>query len=156
MPIRNGCAIVLMSLLFAGQSWAVPSSTPSRSELSLAGLKIDDSLELVRKKLGEPESTVGAPGDHHYILIYRGLRIEMTEPDRVLMLESTSPRYCTPSGLCPGQPLDEARKRWDEGETYDGDSSGALNYSVDEDSCFLQIEPDLSRKFIRSVAFACP
>lgn len=156
MPIRNGGAIVLLSLLFAGQAWAAHSTTPSRGELSLAGLKIDDSLDLVRKKLGKPESTVGAPGDHHYLLFYRGLRIEMTEPDRVLMLESTSPRYCTPSGLCPGQPLDEARKRWGKGETYDGDDSGTLNYSVDEDSCFLQIEPDPSRQFIRSVAFACP
>ncbi len=156
MPIRNGCAIVLMSLLFAGQAGAAPSSAPSRSELSLAGLKTDDSLDLVRKKLGEPESTVGAPGDHHYLLIYRGLRIEMTEPDRILMLESTSPRYCLPSGLCPGQPLDEARKRWGKGETYDSDSSGTLNYGVGEDSCFLQIEPDWSRQLIRSVAFACP
>lgn len=156
MHIRNGCATVLMSLLFAGQAWAAPSSAPSRSELSLAGLKIDDSLDLVRKKLGKPESTVGVPGDHHYILIYPGLRIEMTEPDRVLMLVSASSRYCTPSGLCPGQPLDEARKRWGEGETYDDDSSGTLNYGADEDSCFLQIEPDSSRQFIRSVAFACP
>ena len=156
MHIHSGCAIVLMSLLFTGQAWAAPPNAPSRSELSLAGLKIDDSLALVRKQLGKPESTVGAPGDHHYILIYRGLRIEMTEPDQVLMLESTSPRYCTPSGLCPGQPLDEARKRWGKGETYDGDSNGTLNYSVDEDSCFLQIEPDSSRQFIRSVAFACP
>ena len=156
MHIRSGCAIVLMSLLFAGQAWAAPSNAPSRSELSLAGLKIDDPLDLVRKKLGKPESTVGAPGDHHYILIYRGLRIEMTEPGQVLMLESTSPRYCTPSGLCPGQPLDEARKRWGKGETYDGDDNGTLNYSVGEDSCFLQIEPDSSQKFIHSVAFACP
>lgn len=148
--------MVLMSLLFAGQAWAAPASTPSRSELSLAGLKIDDSLGVVHKKLGKPESTVGAPGDHHYILIYRGLRIEMTEPDQVFMLESSSPRYCTPSGLCPGQPLDEARKRWGEGETYDGDSSGTLNYDVDEASCFLQIEPDSSRQLIHSVAFACP
>jgi hypothetical protein len=156
MHIRNGCAIVLMSLLLGGQAWAVPANAPSRSELSLAGLKIDDSLALVRKKLGKPESMVGAPGDRHYILIYRGLRIEMTEPDQVLMLESTSPRYCTPSGLCPGQPLDEARKRWGEGETYEGDDNGTLNYSVGEDSCFLQVEPDSSKKLIRSVAFACP
>jgi hypothetical protein len=156
MHIRSGCAIVLMSLLFAGQAWAAPSNAPSRSELSLAGLKIDDPLDLVRKKLGKPESTVGAPGDHHYILIYRGLRIEMTEPGQVLMLESTSPRYCTPSGLCPGQPLDEARKRWGKGETYDDDSKGTLNYSVEEDACFLQVEPDSSRQFIHSVAFACP
>jgi hypothetical protein len=72
------------------------------------------------------------------------------------MLESTSPRYCTPSGLCPGQPLDEARKRWGKGETYEGDSNGTLNYGVEEDSCFLQIEPDSSRQFILSVSFACP
>lgn len=156
MHIRNGCVIVLMSLLSTGQAWAAPPSTPSHNELSLAGLRIDDSLARVRKQLGKPDSAIGAPGDHHYVLIYRGLRIEMAEPDRVLMLESTSPRYCTPSGLCPGQPLDEVRKRWGEGETYDGDSSGTLNYSVGEDSCFMEIEPDSSRRFIHSVAFACP
>jgi hypothetical protein len=57
--------------------------------------------------------------------------------------------------LCPGQPLDEARKRWGQGEVYD-DDSGTLNYSVDEDSCFLQIASDASRQRIRSVVFGCP
>lgn len=156
MRIHNWRAIVLISLLSAGQAGAASPGAPSSSELSLAGLKIGDSLALVRKKLGKPESTIGAPGDHDCILLYRGLRIEMIEPGQVLTLESTSPNYCTPSGLCPGQPLDEARKRWGQGEVYDDGGSGTLNYSVDEDSCFLQIAPDASRQRIRSVAFGCP
>jgi hypothetical protein len=155
MRIHNWRAIVLISLLSAGHTGATPPGAPSPSDLSLAGLKIGDSLALVRQKLGKPESTIGAPGDHDYILFYRGLRIEMIEPGQVLTLESTSPNYCTPSGLCPGQPLDEARKRWGQGEVYD-DDSGTLNYSVDEDSCFLQIASDASRQRIRSVVFGCP
>lgn len=156
MRIHNWRAIALISLLSAGQAGAALPGAPSTGELSLAGLKIGDSLALVRKKLGKPTSTTGAPGDHDYILRYRGLRIEMIEPDQILTLESTSPSYCTPSGLCPGQALDEARKRWGPGEIYDGDSNGTLNYSVDEDSCFLQITPDPSQKFIHSVTFGCP
>ncbi|MGO1003453.1 hypothetical protein [Lysobacter sp. CA196] len=156
MQIHNWRVIVLMSLLSAGTAWAAPPGAPSRGELSLAGLKLGDSLALVRKKLGKPQSTTGAPGDHDYHLIYRGLRIEMTQPGQVLLLESTSPDYCTPSGLCPGQPLEQARKRWGEGEIYDGDDEGILHYGVDDDACFLQIQPDPSRTSIHSVAFACP
>ena len=156
MRIRNWRSIILISLLSAGQAGAAPPAAPSAKQLSLAGLKIADSLTVVRKKLGKPESTTGAPGDHDYILFYPGLRIEMIEPGQVLTLESTSPRYCTPSGVCPGQPLDEARKHWGQGEIYDDDSSGTWHYSVDEDACFLQLVPDASQKLIGSVAFGCP
>lgn len=156
MRIKNWLTIVLISLLFSGLAAAAPPGAPSTKELSLASLKIGDPLALVRKKLGKPDSTIGSPGDHDYKLIYRGLRIEMIEPGQVLTLESTSPSYCTPSGLCPGQPLDEARKRWGPGDIYEEDSSGTLNYSVGDDSCFFQITPDASRELIQSVAFGCP
>lgn len=156
MQIHNWRAIVLMSVLFTGPACGAPPAAPSRGELSLAGLKLGDSLALVRKKLGKPQSTIGAPGDHDYQLIYPGLRIEMIEPGRVLTLESTSPDYCTPSGLCPGQPLAEARRRWGDGEIYEGDDKGTWHYGVDEDSCFFQIEPDPTQQLVHSVAFACP
>lgn len=151
MPTRY--VLVLLSLLPGALAWAAPPSPPTRSELSLGGLKIDDSLAVVYQKLGKPP---GTPGDHDHVLSYAGLRIEMTEPGHVLMLESTSPRYCTPSGLCPGQPMEEARKRWGEGEIYDEDSGNVDYGNIDDSSCFLEIKPDPSRKLIRSVALACP
>lgn len=148
--------LVLLSLLPGGLASAAPPGPPTRSELSLGGLKINDSLAVVYQKLGKPAGTAGEPGDHDYVLSYPGLRIEMTEPGQVLMLESTSPRYCTPSGLCPGQPMEEARKRWGEGEIYDEDSGNVDYGNIDDSSCFLEIKPDSSRKLIRSVALACP
>jgi hypothetical protein len=156
MPIRSWSALVVLSLLSAGPVHAATPDAPSRSELSLAGLKIGDSLAAVRKRLGPPLSTTGAPGDHDYVLVYRGLRIEMVEPGQVLMLESSDPGHCTPSGVCPGQALDAARTRWGEGETYEGDDDGTWHYAVDEEACFLQVRPDPTRQRIHSLSFGCP
>jgi len=154
--MRIGYLLALLSLLPLAAASAGAGNEPPSAELRLAGLKIGDSLARVRKQLGEPERMEGQPGEHHYVLHYPGLRIEMAEPGRVLMLGSTSPRYCTSSGLCPGQPLEQARKRLGEGTLYEGDDSGKLNYDSSDGSCFLAIEPDPSRRLIHGVEFSCP
>jgi len=148
----------LLSLLAAGCAFAAPSNPLTRSELRLAGLKIDDPLALVHKNLGQPQRVIGAPGSGHSVLLYPGLRIEMSRSSRVLMLKSTSSRYCTPSGVCPGKPLEEVRKRWGEGSTDDdADGSGKVSYDdIGDSSCFVEVEPDKSKRFVHSVGFACP
>lgn len=157
--MRTGRGLsILVPLLAAGFAFAASASTPTRSELRLAGLKIDDPLALVHKNLGQPQRVIGAPGSGHAILLYPGLRIEMTRSGRVLMLKSTSSRYCTPSGVCPGKPFAEVRKRWGEGTT-DEDAQGRGKISYDDiggSSCFVEVEPDTSGRFVHSVGFACP
>ncbi len=131
---------------------AAPAAPP-RSELGLAGLKPGDPAAQVRKRLGAPTETQGSPKDHDYSLYYPGLRIDLLAPGEVLLLESTSPRHCTPSGLCPGQPLSEARKRWGEGTAAE---DGTLQYDSDDEACWLEAEPDESGQRIATITVACP
>ncbi|MGO1070813.1 hypothetical protein [Lysobacter sp. CA199] len=145
--MRPSCSLVLLCLLPAAIAAAPSTPTPPRpprialSELSFAGIVLGDTQAKVKKTLGKPGETIGQPDDHDYIFRYPGLDITFFDEDKVAGLSSTSPRRCTPSGVCPGQTLAQAHARLGRGAPP-APVDDAVEYYVEDESCWLQLNLD--------------
>ena len=74
-------------------------------ELSIAGVTLYSTKEDVLWMLGTPKSQETLPGSFiDEILYFGGISISFAG-NQVWDIVSTSPKYCTPSGICPGDPV---------------------------------------------------
>lgn len=135
---------VLLCLLPAAGATASPRPI-ARAELSLAGIVLGDSDKKVREKLGKPSEMSGKPGDHDYRLVYPGLDVTFYEERTAVGMGSTSPRHCTPSGVCPGQTLAQAHARLGNKSAppRPATDDDKLEYYVEDESCWLQLQLDM-------------
>lgn len=143
--MRFHLPLALSFLLPAVAIAAPPAKSPPRpialSELSFAGIALGNSDAQVRKKLGKPRGMTGKPGDHDYTLHYPGLDVIFYEEGKVTGLNATASSRCTPSGVCPGQTLAQAQAHLGKG-TPPTPAEGAVEYYVDDESCWLQLDLD--------------
>jgi len=71
-------------------------------EFSIAGVTLNSTREDVMWMLGSPKSSETLPGSFiDEILYYGGISISFAG-GQVWDIISTSPKFCTPSGVCPG------------------------------------------------------
>ncbi len=78
----------------------------STSEFSIAGLSFYASEDEILAMLGSPKSREIAPTDYiDEVLYYGGISIAVTG-GQVWDIVATSPKFCTPSGICPGDSVD--------------------------------------------------
>lgn len=134
----------------ASAAKAKPEASLPLSELSLGGLKLGDSAKRVQRRHGKPQVR-SQPGEMDYAYLYPGLEVSLAEDGRVVGLDATSPKHCTPSGLCPGQPLAKALERWGDGVGLD-DRDG-VEYYVPGETCWLRL--DLSGQTITALRVLC-
>ncbi len=90
-------------LSFGGSAIA---STIYASELSLSGLTLNTSESEIYSILGSPKSREAGPTPSiDEILYYGGISIAVSG-GMVWDIVATSPKFCTPSGVCPGDSVD--------------------------------------------------
>lgn len=147
--MRLPSIFVLLCLLPAADAAAAPpTASPrpvARAELSLAGIVLGDRYGKVRDRLGKPGEMRGKPGDHDYSLVYPGLEVTFYEEGTAVGMSSTSPRHCTPSGVCPGQTLAQAHARLGNrgAPPRPAADDDKLEYYVADESCWLQLDLDM-------------
>jgi hypothetical protein len=74
----------------------------SASEFSIAGIGLDATEADILALLGSPKSREVAPTDYIDEVLYFGGVSVAIAGGQVWDIISTSPKFCTPSGVCPG------------------------------------------------------
>jgi hypothetical protein len=90
---------------FGGKRSAVTARAKAAvpaSEFSIAGVGLDSTEADILALLGSPKSREAAPTDYiDEVLYYGGMSVAIAG-GQVWDIISTSPKFCTPSGVCPG------------------------------------------------------
>ena len=136
---------VFLFLLLAGTAVAESSSRICDRELAFDGVALGDTEATVFEKLGKPLRTTNTGEGRH--LDYAGLVIwsGLYDPQdcgtqcRVDELFSTSPKRCTPSGVCPGMTLDAVKALHGEPIVADREARSFMEYASAESPCWLQL-----------------
>jgi hypothetical protein len=128
------------------------------SELAIAGIAIGDTKASVLERLGTPNSSQGVLS--WITLEYDGLTVTIDEdggPGVVTDLESTSPQYCTPSGICPGSSFAEVINRFGPPTVADSEEGQVMEYYDPYGSaCWLSIKLQATGdNTIESVSIKC-
>ena len=85
---------------------SVIASSIHSGELNLSGLTLNTSEIGIYDLLGEPKSRDINPTSYiDEILYYGGISVAISD-GRVWDIVATSPKFCTPSGVCPGDSVD--------------------------------------------------
>jgi len=99
----------MMGLTACGACVAKSMSTIWETELALGGIHHGDSKKSVLERLGKPESIDDPTKFKFSNIVYPDLTVTLGEGgDGVIFVRSSSPKYCTPSGICPGMPFSRA------------------------------------------------
>lgn len=122
--------IFLVVSLLTFSCFAIAKGMPTlwQSELALGGIHHGDSKASVLVKLGKPESQDDPKQFKTPRFIYSGLTVWFGEGgEDALFFRSTSAKYCTPSGICPGMSFERARAVYTTMKIYkrDGDKFSA-------------------------------
>jgi len=81
-----------------------------QTELALGGIHLGDSKKSILEKLGEPLSSDNPTEIKTPNATYPGLTVVFNEGGNTVgSIRSASPKYCTPSGVCPGMPFSKAQ-----------------------------------------------
>ena len=117
----------------------------SDSELGLGGVALGDSESHVLAALGQPSQR--SDTGEGFALEYPGLTIligwlEQAAPGKqrhVLQLNATAPSACTPSEVCPGDPVSKVLDVYGQPIKVERESGGFLEYYSNQSSCWLQL-----------------
>ncbi|MBC8089385.1 MAG: hypothetical protein H7Z40_19140 [Phycisphaerae bacterium] len=130
------------------------------TELSIGGVSIGDTEASVLARFGTPTARVD---DGEWIeLQFDGLSVwpqqpgsGLGDPDtrRVGEISSTSPKFCTPSLICPGQDFAEVEKRFGAPMIAEREHGTFMEYGGEGTTCWLQIA--LDQRTIKSVRTEC-
>ncbi|MBN8769514.1 MAG: hypothetical protein J0I01_16780 [Stenotrophomonas nitritireducens] len=136
-------SVVIVAALLAGS--ASNGAAISDSELSLGGVALGDSESHVLAVLGQPsqQSDTG----EGFAFEYPGLTVligwlEQAAPGKqrhVLQLNATAPNACTPSGVCPGDPMSKALTVYGQPIKAERDSGSFMEYYSNQSTCWLQL-----------------
>ncbi|MBD2576751.1 hypothetical protein H6G50_03545 [Oscillatoria sp. FACHB-1406] len=123
-------------------------------ELSLGGIRLGDNEATIRRKLGAPDRISEDPYDGPRFE-YSGLEFNMGKVG-AFNIKSTSDRYCTPAGVCPGMALSEVRQIYGASEIFDRGEEGRFieYYGPRGETCWLKIALGAADR-VESVAVAC-
>ena len=134
--MRKILAIVLL-VLAASPSHAMQTSSITDSELSLGGIALGDTEQVVVAKLGKA-ARITDTGEN-LRLDYPGLTIWLGEEHRVGEVLSTSSAQCSPSGICPRQSLSSLKERFGPPQVADREDGRFMEYPSVQSSCWLQL-----------------
>jgi hypothetical protein len=110
------------------------------SALSLAGVSLGDSEASVTGLLGQPVARQETGDLLRVELRFRGLTVWLGEDNRVAEIFSTSANYCTPQGICPGQPFAVTQARYGKPVVAVREDGTYMEYLPQSDfPCWLQI-----------------
>ena len=129
-------AMVLL-VLAASTSHAKQASSITDSELSLGGIALGDTEQVVVAKLGKPTRTTDT--GESIRLDYPGLTIWLGEERRVSEVLSTSSVQCSPSRVCPGQAFAVAKSKFGLPQVADREDGRFMEYPSVQSSCWLQL-----------------
>ncbi|MGY1522144.1 hypothetical protein, partial [Luteimonas sp. A482] len=137
-PMAISAAIVVLVL-----GGALPQSSAPvvpDNALSLAGVSLGDSEASATDLLGQPVAR-RKTGDFLSVeLEFQGLTVWLGEDNRVAEILSTSANYCTPQGVCPGQPFAVAQARYGKPIVAVREDATYMEYLPQSDfPCWLQI-----------------
>jgi len=145
--------LLVFASMVAGASLADAFTVVDDTQLSLGGIAIDDTRSAVLRKLGQP-CRVTETGDFLSIRMdYPGISVWLGEGGRVGEVLSKSSSHCTPAGLCPGSPFNEANVPYGPPAIVHREDGPYLEYPSSESSCWLQVI--VSRGIIESVRAEC-
>ena len=133
--------LVAVALLTGSENGAAISD----SELGLGGVALGDSESHVLAALGQPSQR--SDTGEGFALEYPGLTIligwlEQAAPGKqrhVLQLNATAPSACTPSEVCPGDPVSKVLDVYGQPIKVERESGGFLEYYSNQSSCWLQL-----------------
>ena len=99
----------ILGLAICGACAAKSMSTIWETELALGGVHHGDSKKSVLQRLGKPDSIDDPRKFKFSTMAYPDLTITLGEGgDGVIFVRSSSSKYCTPSGICPGMLFSKA------------------------------------------------
>jgi hypothetical protein len=130
---------LFLIVLAASSSLASQTPSISDSELSLGGIALGDSEQVVLAKLGKPAHVTGTGDFLNIRLDYPGLTIWLGEGRRVGEILSTASRQCSPSGICPGQSLSIATAKLGPALVADREDGRFMEYPSAQSACWLQL-----------------
>jgi hypothetical protein len=134
---------------------AQAKGTVSTSEFDLAGVNFYTLETDVVELLGPPKSRDIAPTSYiDEVLYYGGISIAITG-GQVWDIVATSPKFCTPSGVCPGDSVDYVFSILGPTDiTQSGDRQTATYTAPEMSSCSLEL--DIVADTVNQITITCP
>jgi len=135
-----------------------PSIPQIKKSTTLGGVTMWELFEPVSARLGKPRQVIkdeGAAFGTQYIYdgmtLWAGFGVE--HKITVHQIEVTNPRYCTPSGVCPGMKVLEAQRILGKPILSEVIEEGRNNYLIGVEACWLEV--DVRNGAIRQLAIRC-
>ncbi len=126
----------------------------SSSEFDLSGLSFYASEDDILAILGSPKSREIAPTAYiDEVLYYGGISIAIAG-GQVWDIIATSPKFCTPSGVCPGDSVDYVFNILGPTEIMQSGGRDRLSYTASETGCLLNLE--LVADVVSQIELTCP
>lgn len=125
------------------------ASSIAPSELTIGGFERGAQPADVNRQLGQP--TQISQG-YYTRYEYPGFTAWF-DADYLVDMLSTSPEYCTPSGVCPGMTAAEVRQIYGTPTMNESEEGRFMEYYADGETCWLKIR--LDGEIVRSVAAVC-
>ncbi|KAF1715481.1 hypothetical protein CSC74_12965 [Pseudoxanthomonas yeongjuensis] len=150
MASSAAISLILMGTLAPG---AEISIVPD-SALSLGGIELGVPAASVKSVLGSPSAERQTDDFLPVEMRYAGFTVWLDEAGRVGEILSTSPKYCTPQGACPGQPFSKVQALYGKPMVALREDGRYMEYYPTSDfPCWLQIAVESGT--VRSIRSEC-
>ena len=145
-------AIAYVLILLFSISRGANAQHISESELTLGGVAIGQTEQDIVKLHGAPSSKKNT-GEGN-LLIYPGLEVYVGVGSYgVFDVISKSPKDCTPSKVCPGEPISKANHMYGSPVVASRETGTYFEYTPDGSICWLQVSAP--NGIILSLRIAC-
>ena len=141
-------AILLLAPFFTGEVSSIKDS-----ELSLSGIAIGDSEEVVLAKLGKPEQVIETGDFLNVEMSYPGLTIWLGEGRVVGEIAASTSAHCTPAGFCPSSSFAKVKSVYGAPVVANRENGQFMEYPSAESACWLQLA--VQRGVVRSIRAEC-
>jgi hypothetical protein len=126
----------------------------SSSEFDLSGLSFYTLKEDILALLGPPKSRDIAPTAYiDEVLYYGGISIAIAG-GQVWDIIATSPKFCTPSGVCPGDSVDYVFDILGATDITQSDGGERATYTAPDTGCSLNL--DIVADTVSQIGITCP
>lgn len=146
-------AMLALSLLISSYATAQERfATVPEEELQVGGVKIGHKEEALIAKLGRPLRIES--NEEGIVFYYSGLEVWLgADKTGVFDVKSTSEKFCTPRGICPGTAVARLNATYGPPMVASRAEGHFLEYHGKGTTCWFQIAA--KREVIRSIRIAC-
>ncbi len=149
--LASAVATTIAMFSFGGSAIA---STIHPGELNLSGLTLNTSEAEVYNLLGEPKSREINPTSYiDEVLYYGGISVAISD-GMVWDIVATSPKFCTPSGVCPGDSVDLLFDALGSTGLIPAGGRQRAVYAAPSMGCSLNL--DIVSNAVSQITIACP